>query len=242
VECNHGSYQKIMDKVLSSVQEYIKSGEYFIDARKWYNSQYLYPLVQRSCLMFFGIIFSILLLSVAINFKTLLPVVRQVRYAIISQSLKNATITSANHIRNDAISSIDDIMVRNYLKHRESYDYDLLQPQFIFMQNNSTRIIFRQFANFMNIDNPISPVMRYQRSLRRSVNIISVVYNKNNEAIVIFTSLVKGSSNEILENMVWQATINFEIDEINIYLPNNSKFNFTVTGYKLKLIEDKVNK
>ncbi|MFU7502955.1 MAG: hypothetical protein ACE1S7_06095 [Candidatus Tisiphia sp.] len=84
--------------------------------------------------------------------------------------------------------------------------------------------------------------MRYQKSLKRSVNIASVVYHKNNKAKVIFTSLAQNASNDILENMVWQATINFEIDAINIHLPPNSRFNFAVTGYKLKLIEDKSKK
>ncbi|MDR0774213.1 MULTISPECIES: VirB8/TrbF family protein [unclassified Candidatus Tisiphia] len=231
-----------MDKVLSSVQEYIKSGEYFVDAKRWYNFEYIYPLVHRTFLLIFSVVLFVLFLSVVINFETLLPVKRQVRYAISAKSLKSATITNANHIKHNAINSIADIMIRNYVIHRESYDYDLLRPQYIFMQNNSTRIIFRQFANFMNIDNPLSPVMRYQKSLKRSVNISSVVYHKNNKAEVTFTSLAKNASNDILENMVWQATINFEIDAINIHLPPNSRFNFAVTGYKLKLIEDKSKK
>jgi type IV secretion system protein VirB8 len=231
-----------MDKVLSSVQEYIKSGEYFVDARKWYNYQYLYPLVQRSFLLLFCVVFFILFLGLVVNFQTLLPVIRQVRYAITSESLKSATIISADHVKNDPISSIADIMIRDYLIHRESYNYDSLQSQFMFIQNNSTRIIFKQFANFMNIDNPMSPVMRYQKSLKRTINIVSVNYYKNNMVEIIFDSLVKGTSGDILENMVWQATINFEIDSINTHLPPNSKFNFTVTGYKLKLLEDKNNK
>jgi type IV secretion system protein VirB8 len=31
------------DPVLGSIQEYIKSGEYFISARKWYKEKYLKP-------------------------------------------------------------------------------------------------------------------------------------------------------------------------------------------------------
>lgn len=103
-------------------------------------------------------------------------------------------------------------MIRNYVIHRESYDYDTLSSQFQFVHNNSTRIIFLQFSNYMNIDNPLSPVMRYQRNLRRAVDIKSVSYKTGNEVEVIFTSLVKNIYNEILENMVWQATMSYEID------------------------------
>ncbi|WP_341764000.1 VirB8/TrbF family protein [Candidatus Tisiphia endosymbiont of Beris chalybata] len=231
-----------MDKLLSSVQDYIKSGQYFVDSREWYNVTYLYPLVQRTVLLFFSSIVLILFIVIGISLNNLLPIERQVRYAIASETFNNATITNAKDVKNDPLSSIADIMLRNYLIHRESYDYDLLRSQFQFIQSNSTRIVFLQFVNFMNIDNPISPVMRYQKNFRRSIEIGSVTYHKNNKVEVKFTSLVKNISNEILENMVWQAMINFEIDPINIHLPPNSKFNFVVTSYKLKLIEDKSNK
>jgi len=231
-----------MDKVLSSVQEYIKSGEYFIDSRKWYNFTYLYPLVQRSFLLLLCIVFLALFLTLIVNFGSLLPIIRQVRYAVISDSLKSATIINADQIKNNPIDSIADIMVKNYLIHRESYDSSFIRPQFLFVQNNSTRIIFKQFANFMSIDNPLSPVIKYPMGLKRTVDISSVVFDKHNKADVTFISLVKNMYNDILEQTVWQATIDFAIDAINVNLPPNSKFNFTVTGYKLKLIEDKSKK
>ncbi|WP_375327214.1 VirB8/TrbF family protein [Candidatus Tisiphia endosymbiont of Nemotelus uliginosus] len=231
-----------MDKLLSSLQDYIKSGQYFLDSREWYNTNYIYPLVQRSVLFLFFSITLILFIVVAVSVNNLLPITRQVRYAVNSATFNNATITSAQDIKNDSLSSIADIMIRNYLLHRESYDYDLLHPQFNFIQNNSTRIVFLQFVNFMNIDNQLSPVMRYQRNFRRSIKIGLITYHKNNRAEVEFTSTVKNISNEILENMEWKAIIHFEIDPINIHLPPNSKFNFVVTSYKLKLIEDKSNR
>lgn len=231
-----------MDKVLSSVQEYIKSGQYFIDARKWYSFEYVYPVVHKSMLFLFSLIFIPLLLWILVSFNTLLPVVRQVRYAIRSEALKSATIINANHIKNNPIASIADVMLKNYIIHRESYDYNLLRPQFLFVQNNSTRIIFRQFANFMNIDNTESPVMRYQKTLRRSVNILSVNYYHNNEAVARFVSTVKNTTNEVVENILWEAKISYEIDPISLHLPANSRFNFTVTNYKLKLIEDRSKK
>lgn len=231
-----------MDTLLKSVQDYIKSGEYFIDSRKWYNSTYIYPLVQKSVLLCFFVIILILSIVMVVNLNSLFPIIQQVRYTITAEKLTNATITNANHVKNDAITSIADIMIRNYVVHRESYDYELLRRQFQFIQNNSTRIVFLQFVNLMNIDNPLSPVMRYQRNFKRSIEISSITYHKNNVVEVIFTSLVKNISKEILEHAVWKVMISFEIDPINIHLPPQSKFNFAVTSYKLKLIEDKSNK
>ena len=139
-----------MDPVLLSIQEYIKSGEYFIDARKWYNLKYLYPVFML-------------------------------------------------------------LDIFSYL-----------------------------FYNFMNIDNQLSPIMLYQKTFKRFINILSTTYNKDEEVVVKFESLAKNINEEIIENMVWQATIGFDIDQINLNLAINSKFNFVVTSYKLKLLENKL--
>lgn len=232
-----------MDPILSSVQEYIKSGEYFKDARKWYNFKYIYPLSQRSFLLIICVFFTIILVGLALNIRDLFPIISQVRYSLNTTSYQSsANIMKADSIKHDSRASIADIMVKNYLVHRELYDYDNLKLQFIFIQNNSTRIVFRKFFNYMNIDNPDSPVMRYQKYIRRSVNIISTEYTKPDEALITFNATAKNTGGEIFENMIWQATINFQIDELNLDLPPDSRFNFAVTNYRLKLIKDKMSK
>jgi type IV secretion system protein VirB8 len=94
----------------------------------------------------------------------------------------------------------------------------------------------------MNIDNPSSPVMKYQKKIKRTTKIISTSYPKRPKAIVKFNSIVQDYAGEITEDIVWQATIDYEIDKINTNLPSGSRFNFTVTDYQLKLIEDRSKK
>lgn len=232
-----------MEPILTSVQEYVKSGEYFQDARKWYNYKYIYPLSQKSFVMILAVNLFILLLGLTYNLKNLFPLVNQVRYSIRAFNIQSsANIIKADHFKNDPQGSIADIMIRNYVEHREEYDYDILKQQFIFIQNNSTRIVFRKFFNFMNIDNPSSPGMSYQKYIRRGVEILSTQYPATNEVVVTFNSIAKTSGGEIFENMKWQAAINYEIDKIDVSIPSNSRFNFAVTNYKLKLLEDKTKK
>src|SRR6202042_1244852 len=95
---------------------------------------------------------------------------------------------------------------------RETYIYEMLQEQFRFIQNTSTRVVYMQFVNFMDIDNYLSPVMRYQKLFRRSINITSMDNKSDNEAVVTFESVAKSTAGEILENMVWEATIGFIMD------------------------------
>lgn len=233
-----------MDPVLQSIEEYIKSKEYFIDARKWYMEKYLYPFVERSILLITGIVLIVLLIGVSLQLNALFPIIKHVRYSIYGTNTftKVANVKPLNQSDGSPLMSIAHIMLENYILQRESYDYDKLKQQFEYMQNASTKIVFRKFYNYMSLDNSLSPVMRYQKYTRRSVKNISLDNIDGNSATVNFESLAKSTSGEILENMLWQATINYAIDKINIKLSPNSKFNFVVTGYKTQLIHDKLNK
>ncbi|ADE29799.1 VirB8 family type IV secretion system protein [Rickettsia prowazekii] len=229
-----------MDQLTNAIKEYIKSGEYFIDARKWYNFKYILPLSHRSFLFLTCIIFTLLLTLICLNINILLPIHKKVGYLIKDDSEKQATITNTKHstLANPYIA-VANIMLQNYVKQREKYNYDTLKEQFTFIKNASTSIVYMQFANFMNIDNSLSPVIRYQKLYRRSINIISINNINNNEATVTFESLAQNNTGEILENMLWEARIGFIMDSISTSTLQDMTFNFTVTSYKLKLLRNK---
>ncbi len=228
-------------KIELDLQDYIKSGEYFNDARAWYNFQYLYPFTQRTLLWIACSIFIVPLLALILNIKSLMPIITPVRYSLETTELiqNRANISSADQINGNPMLSIVDLMLRNYITQRESYDYDNLQPQFIYIQNTSSKLVFKNFYNYMNIDNSLSPIMRYQKSIKRAVKIIAADYAQEGKATIKFETIAKNNSGEILEQIFWQAIIAFNIDEVNPKLPHNSRFNFTITDYQLKLLENK---
>ncbi|AFC74583.1 virB8 family protein [Rickettsia parkeri str. Tate's Hell] len=232
-----------MDPLTNAIQEYIKSGEYFIDARKWYNFKYILPLSHRSLLLLICTIFTLLLTLICISINILLPINKKVTYLIKDDAEKQATVTNTKHSTLvKPYISIANIMIQHYVNQREEYNYDILKEQFTFIKNASTSIVYMQFANFMNIDNPLSPVIRYQKLYRRSINILSINNINDNEAVVTFESLAKNSTDAILENMVWEARIGFIMDSISTNTSPNMPFNFTVTSYKLKLLRNKNQK
>ncbi len=233
-----------MEPLYKSLKEYIETGEYFTDAKHWYKYKYIHPFSQRSFIFILSVIICALFIGVVINIDSLFPSVIQVKYSISATTSANKTaqIIRANQIKNDPQSSVTDILIKNYVLSREKYSYSDLKKQFIFVKNNSTRIVFRRFYNFMNIDNPSSPVLKYQKNTKRSAKIISTSYPGKTKAIVKFNSIVQNSAGEIAEDIVWQATIDYEIDKINPNLPSGSRFNFTVTDYQLKLIKDRSQK
>ena len=233
-----------MEPLYKSLKEYIETGEYFTDARHWYKYKYIHPFSQRSFIFILSVIICVLFVEVVININSLFPSVIQVKYSISATTSANKTaqIIRANQIKNDPQSSVTDILIKNYVLSREKYSYSDLKKQFIFVKNNSTRIVFRRFYNFMNIDNPSSPVLKYQKNTKRTAKIISTSYPSKTKAVVKFNSIVQNSAGEITEDIVWQATIDYEIDKINPNLPSGSRFNFTVTDYQLKLIKDRSQK
>ena len=228
-----------MDPLTNAIQEYIKSGEYFIDAKQWYNFKYILPLSHRSLLLLICTVFTLLSILICININILLPINEKVSYLIKDDAEKQATITSTKHssLVNPYIA-VANIMLQNYVKQREEYNYDILKEQFIFIKNTSTSIVYMQFANLMNIDNPLSPVIRYQKLYKRSINILSINNINDNEAVVTFESLAKNSTGEILENMLWESRIGFIMDAIGINISPDTAFNFTITSYKLKLLRN----
>lgn len=231
-------------KTYNSLNEYVSSGQYFTDAKLWYETKYVYPFTQRSFMIIITTIMLVVLISITFNTYNMFPTILQVKYSISAQvsSNKSAQIIRADQIQNDALASVSDIMIRNYVTKRESYSFSDLKLQFTYVKNNSTRIMFRRFYNNMSIDNPSSPVLKYKQFAKRYVKILNATYLDKGKAQVKFLSTVKNENGELVENIVWLATIGYEIDKINPYLPSGTRFNFTVTNYEVKLLEDKLKK
>ena len=228
------------------LKEYISGGHYFSDARKWYTYKYLSPVTHKVWAFYTACILVIMLAAACININQLLPIKQTISYGISVENKNSKTDENANIIRMDdtdtkvtPVNFIATTLLQNYITHRESYDYKMLTKQFLHIRNSSTRIIFKRFYDYMNINNPDSPVIRYQKYAKRNIVINDVSFTSNNEAIVEFRSIAKDSGDKIFENLKWQARIGFDMSDIKNKLPGGSKFNFTVTDYKLKILEAK---
>jgi type IV secretion system protein VirB8 len=94
----------------------------------------------------------------------------------------------------------------------------------------------------MNIDNPSSPMLRYQKNSISKADIVSTQYPGNGKAIVKFNSVARNREDKVIDNKLWQASIDYQVDNIQADLPAGSRFNFTVNNYQLKLLKDNLNK
>ena len=82
-------------------------------------------------------------------------------------------------------------------------------------------------------------IILYQKDIKRSYYLISSSFLASTRSKVKFQSIAKDDMGEIFENKIWEVIVDYEIEPINTGLPDGSRFNFTVTDYQLKLLEDK---
>ncbi len=213
---------------------------YFNECRIWYCEKYLQPLSQRSYIICIGTIMFLLLLGSVNTIYKLFPITDVLKYAVIlddASSDMQITITKADTYKQHPLKSISQILVENYVIQREEYDYNDLKKQLSFIKTNSSTEIFNQYYNFISINNYLSPVLRYQDQLTRSVEIVSTDFNFNDTKI-IFRSIARDQNNKIQEQILWQANIAFQTDPIKLGQQTGTKFNFIVTSYKLKLLKN----
>ncbi len=223
----------------NELREYINSGEYFLDSRKWYYNKYISPISHRSLLLVITSFLLLLLIILAININSLLPLVRQLKYAIYVSggAEKIANVRHAISM-NTPLNSILKIMIEGYVSQRERYDYTDLEKQIKYVHKTSNRVSFNQFYNYLNIDNTNSPILRYQQEAKRYINITKTVFLDESSAEVHFISTAVDNRGNSFENLSWISTISFDSDKIDLNVPNGTNFRFIITDYKLKLVGD----
>jgi type IV secretion system protein VirB8 len=216
----------------------IESGEYFKDARIWYNQIFLSPYYLRSSIFIFFVTTFIFMALLIVNVKSLLPLNKQIVYAINVQDSSEfaAKIQSADMLGNDTFKSIAQIFVETYIELREGYNYEGLADRMLFVRTMSTRALFNRYSNYLSLDNPDSPVLKLQKYAKKHVSITKVNFTSSNSAIVVFESISKEDTGKVIEKTTNEAYISFAMDKIDITLPENSPFNFIVSEYKVKQI------
>lgn len=222
-----------------SLKNYINDGDYFLDAKNWYKHKYIHPFTQRSFIFILGIIASVLAIGIVFNINSIFPVNIKVQYSIKAdiESKKTANIIRADKFGNDIQKSVADIMVKNYLINREQFNYQNLRKQMIFVKNNSTRLAFRQFYQSIDSSNPTSPLLKYKNEFIRKIEVTNIKHLTPTKIVANFRSTARNITGKIMENILWEVLIDFEMDQIIPGLPAGSRFNFLVTDYNLKLLK-----
>lgn len=160
----------LMDEKIDSqetVRKLIQSKKYFSVGFDWYFDKYLGFFWQRK-------IFSILFLLVFIALFCLI----KMNYGILIDSRIPAPIVSyTNHYNDisfarrlkyrnskDPNTLIANYLIEKYVSIRESYRYNELDFQKVFLLNNSTSFLYLEYEKNLEILNPSSPLLLYGKN------------------------------------------------------------------------------
>ncbi len=230
----------------------IKSGEYFKEALNWYNLKYVYPLVQRSYFIFITIICVFIIIFTFISLYNFLPLIRPVSISVGLENLADdfAEIKVMPE-KNDPNLEVKKFLLSEYVKARESYAFDDIEKNLGFIKNMSSETEYLKFANFMNIRNPNSPILRYKQNATVSVKILSFrelqltepatesqPVKKNRRAEIVLQRNERTSSNTKTASFI--AEIDFTMTDIT-YDKKNKNFlplDISVQNYKLSQVAE----
>jgi len=227
------------NKEYISLKEEVASGLYYKEMLKFYNDGYIKPFIERSFLYVASCVLLVLTFVLLYRIYDIFPLEREVRYVVNlkNQHSKKTSIVKADYYSNNAESSIAKILVEKYLQKREEYDYSKIENQLKYILGSSSKLEFRKYYNYINIDNPDSPILKYKKDIKRSIIIKNVaIDDQNDKFTIVFESRALNKNDEVVENNIYQATLNYIMKSMKSEDKNTKNF-FSVIDYKVKLIK-----
>ncbi|MBL3284232.1 Type IV secretion system protein VirB8 [Rickettsiales endosymbiont of Paramecium tredecaurelia] len=215
----------------NDIQGYIKN------SLDWYQSKYLLVVKERVCMYLLACVCCVMTLIIALNLYSAFPLTRKVRAMIVTQDVLRLKSDKTHITDSDPDIGVAQFLVTNYLLMRESYDQKNIETQQVFVQKQSSKSVFNKFLQFMSINNPASPIIKYVNNTR-SVEVVDVDVIDDERINVIFRALLKDKNNRVLEDITAQAQITFNMNELEKKIYNRNKFLFVVEDYQTKVISN----
>ena len=238
-----------MDDINRSISQHIKTGKYYEDAKTWYTSRFISPMSERTYLM---ILLGFYILALAVSgyyYANTNPAQAQVTYMIPAEDISTtyAVVNPAGDSKEKPQIGITKYILSNYVINRESYSYDAekIKDQLSFIQYTTVGTEFLKYRTMNSIDNPYSPIMVYQDTHKRSIQVkkVDLLSSSSNvqQAMVYFQANLKNIATNQVISEDFVATINFKIDNIEMLMDLKSKtLGFLVTGYNLRKVTKQV--
>jgi type IV secretion system protein VirB8 len=226
-----------------ATKDSIISKQYFQDAMKWYNGKFLFPVIERSLILFISIILALLGLIMLIQIQSQFPLKKEITYlSFIDQDIlsQNTNIEIAPEEDNNPTRYINEHLCKFYILKREKYDYYNLKEQLIYLKSTSSKKIFRSFYNSLNLSNPESPLVRYQKYAKRYSKIENIQFLDDNHIIANLNIEIRDNDFKLLEKKKAKITMSFDSDSVNKYTNNQKEFYFIVTEYNIQNVVESV--
>jgi len=226
-----------------NIAEKVRSGEYFREAKSMMDVSVNDPMSERYFYVFVTATALLTFLCALFAMQSLYPLSRSVPFIYALNDVLE-DVPSITPLRHGPHHSVDDavlsFMAGTFVQHYEGYNIATLERNYSGVENASSPEIFAIYQRLLQITNPESPVMKYQRHSVRNINIISTQLleaPENTLEVVYHADVVNADG---IKRTAYRATIGYlysgvELDEKTGMV---KPLSFTVTSYSSKIIQD----
>lgn len=223
----------------TALTERIESGEYFREARSWYDLVYLSPISQR---IFFIVVASfacLFMLFAVISVLNLLPISPRVPFAIYNDKPMqlHPKMTRFKKATEPANPAILRFYLTSYVQKREGYSASRILANRAFILRHSVPDVGARYSKQISQSNPQSPVRRLGKNRNMVVEIRQVQLLEGDETskqqraqIDFSTSII---ANELLQKTNWTAVIGYEYTGLQV----RNTFDEALGDYRLDFDE-----
>ena len=223
-----------------SLKKSIESGEYFIEARKWYNNMFLFPIRYNSFMLGISLSIIIVLFFTFHSLYNIFPLSETVQVVV---PLNNTLdfVPMLKNISEPGKSTkqvVLEYLATKYIQARETYDPATFKANYYYILRSTDKKLFNDYYENISNAGEQSPALLYKKGLRSKIEVISETYDANNNFIAV--NFVKQNYNLLTgENSVQQfeAKIQFLVSDYNFAESENARLNFIVTGYEISEIK-----
>lgn len=221
------------------IKESIDNGQYFIEARKWYNNVFLSPIRGNAFMLGSSISIILVLFFVFYGLYNIFPISQQVKVVVFLED----TMNYSPYIRNissqgkTSEESILEYLAEKYVQSREVYDPTKFKQSYNYILRSSDKKIFDEYYHKVISGDADNPVVLYKNGDRDTFCNISKTYDaKNNFIVLKFTKENYNVVSGARSTKDFVAKIGFYVSGYNFSEFKKGRVNFIVTHYEVRQI------
>ena len=221
-----------------SIQESIRTGEYFNEARKWYFVLFSNPIAERSFYMITAVIAAVTLVISVMAVMNILPVSSIFPFYVRNNDTmnKHPKIVKLRKSHSETQDfALMRFLVTQYVTYRERYSQDMFEGSAKLVANYSNQQVLDDYTRMMDVSNPSSPRLLFSDPwMQRTIEVTSVAINEKvvpTQALVRFNTSVRGTNSR--EVVGYTANLKFNYTPLQAQQELDSVTGDKVTRFKI---------
>lgn len=223
-----------MDERAQAIAEEIENGEYFAEARHWYNRIFVYPLRAYALMRIMSYAAIAITLAMVWNVYRVFPLVTQLKVIarVNNTSLFYPVLLRPNDSKKTTKQFVIESLVAKYVNARESYQPERYKVNYNFLLKSSSKKVFDEYYSHITSKKPESPLTLYIKKQVLKVRILNTELDLDaNKATVTYDEDTFNVYGELQSSTRWKADIEFYLSKYDFSKSVDSKLDFIVTHY-----------